>query len=160
MSVRIEEAADADIEAAAELLHTLFTQEAEFAPDREKQLRALRMLAAEPAAGRLFVAREHGKVIGMASLQFDISTALGGRAAWVEDVIVDARHRGRGVGKLLFQHMIAFAHREGLLRLTLLTDGGNLDAQRFYARFGFVRSGMLPMRLVLNASGVSEAGRR
>jgi hypothetical protein len=46
------------------------------------------------------------------------------------------------------------------LRLTLLTDGGNLDAQRFYARFGFVRSGMLPMRLVLNASGVSEAGRR
>ena len=150
MSVRVEPAVAADLEAIAGLLHALFTQEAEFSPDRDKQLRALAMLLAQPAAGRLFVAREAGRVIGMASLQFEISTALGGRAAWVEDVIVDAAQRGRGVGKLLFQHLIAFARSEGLLRLSLLTDHDNQDAQGLYTRFGFVRSSMIPMRLVLD----------
>ena len=150
MSVRVENAADSDLESVADLLHALFTQEAEFRPDRDKQLRALRMFLDEPVAGRLFVAREGDRVIGMASLQFEISTALGGRAAWVEDVIVDAAHRGRGVGALLFEHIVAFARDEGLLRLSLLTDNDNVVAQNMYTRFGFVRSGMLPMRLILD----------
>jgi ribosomal protein S18 acetylase RimI-like enzyme len=150
MSVRIENATGADLDAIAALLHALFTQESEFTPDRDRQLRALRMLFDEPSAGRLFVARENDLVIGMASLQFEISTALGGRAAWVEDVIVDVAHRGRGVGTLLFEHLVVFARRKGLLRLSLLTDSDNVTAQRLYTRFGFARSSMLPMRLVLD----------
>ena len=152
MNVWVGDAVAADLEAVAGLLHALFTQEAEFTPDREKQLRGLRMLFDEPASGRLFVARDmdmHDRVIGMASLQFEISTALGGRAAWVEDVIVDSAHRGRGVGARLFGHLIAFARSEGLLRLSLLTDHDNATAQGLYSGFGFVRSTMIPMRLVL-----------
>jgi GNAT superfamily N-acetyltransferase len=151
MSARIGDATAADIPAIADLLHALFTQEAEFSPDRDKQLRALGMLMADPSAGRLFVARENGAVIGMASLQFEISTALGGRTAWIEDVIVAADHRGRGVGKLLFGHLVDFARLEGLLRLSLLTDLDNRNAQHFYARFGFVRSNMVPLRLALDS---------
>jgi GNAT superfamily N-acetyltransferase len=150
MNLRVEDALASDIEAIADLLHALFTQEAEFTPDRDRQLRALRMFMADPSDGHLFVARENGAIIGMASLQFEISTALGGRAAWVEDVIVNSAHRGRGVGKRLFEHLIAFAHSEGLLRLSLLTDHDNHTAQGFYARFGFARSPMLPMRLILD----------
>ena len=101
MKFCIEDAAAADLEALAGLLHELFTQETEFSPDRDKQLRALAMFIDEPSLGRLFVARDlaHGPIIGMASLQFEISTALGGRAARVEDVVVTASQRGRGIGK-------------------------------------------------------------
>ena len=152
MKFCIEDAAAADLEALAGLLHELFTQETEFSPDRDKQLRALAMFIDEPSLGRLFVARDLalGRIIGMASLQFEISTALGGRAARVEDVVVTASQRGRGIGKQLLQHLIAFARDEGLLRLSLLTDHDNLTAQGLYARFGFIRSPMIPMRLVLD----------
>lgn len=149
MSVVIDPAAPSDIDAIAGLLHELFTQEAEFEPDRDRQVRALTMMLAEPAAARVFVARDGGEVVGMASLQFDISTALGGRAAWVEDVIVRADRRGEGIGKMLFEHLIGFARGQGIVRLSLLTDADNATAQRFYARFGFSRSAMLPMRLKL-----------
>ncbi len=156
--VVVDDAAVADLDAIAGLLHALFTQEAEFTPDREKQLRALGLFMADPAVGRLFVARENGALIGMASLQFEVSTALGGRAAWVEDVIVTEAHRGRGVGTLLFAHLIASAQREGLVRLSLLTDHDNHVAQGFYAKMGFATSPMITMRLVLDSATTRRGG--
>jgi len=51
MKFCIEDAAAADLEALAGLLHELFTQETEFSPDRDKQLRALAMFIDEPSLG-------------------------------------------------------------------------------------------------------------
>lgn len=99
--------------------------------------------------GRIFVARERGRVVAMASLLYTVSTAEGGRAALFEDLVVLPECRGRGIGASLLRHVVEHARSEGLTRLTLLTDRDNERAQALYRKVGFVDSTMKPMRLKL-----------
>jgi GNAT superfamily N-acetyltransferase len=145
----IEPATPDDLPQLCGLLALLFAQEAEFAPDALKQESALRALLAAPELGRILVLRENDRIVAMASLLFGISTAEGGRAAWLEDVVVAPDRRASGVGSALLEGVIAAARQLGCLRLTLLTDATNTGAQRFYARAGFVPSRMIAMRLKL-----------
>jgi hypothetical protein len=66
----------------------LFTLESDFKPDREKQLRGLRLILDNPTMGRLFVLRDEGKVLGMANALITVSTAEGARVLLLEDVVV------------------------------------------------------------------------
>jgi GNAT superfamily N-acetyltransferase len=145
----VEPATDGDIPALCELLALLFAQEAEFAPDASAQRRGLAGIIGDPRIGSILVAREDGAAVGMVNLLFTVSTALGERVALLEDMVVAPAARGRGVGAELLAHAIAHARARGCRRITLLTDGANEAAQRFYARHGFAASGMLPMRLAL-----------
>jgi len=131
------------------LLGLLFSEEAEFTPDPAKQAPALGMLVPESTAGAVFVAREGGHAVAMASLIYTVSTAEGGRAALFEDLIVHPAHRGRGVATALVRFVIEEARRRGILRLTLLTDMQNGHAQALYRKLGFADSSMKPMRLNL-----------
>jgi GNAT superfamily N-acetyltransferase len=139
----------ADIPALATLLATLFAQEAEFTPDLDAHRRGLANIIGRPELGAILVARDQGAVVGMVNLLFTMSTALGARVALLEDMVVAPPARGRGVGAALLAQAIAHARAQGCRRITLLTDGVNEAAQRFYARHGFTASGMLPMRLAL-----------
>ena len=130
-----------------ELLGQLFEQEAEFNADASKQEAALKMILADPKAGRLFVARDGPKVVAMASLLYTVSTAEGGKAALFEDLVVRSDYRKQGIGARLLEYVIEQARAEGVLRLTLLTDMQNEQAQALYRRLGFVGSPMKPMRL-------------
>lgn len=138
-----------DIPQLCELLAMLFGQEAEFVPDCAKQAAGLREIIMHPEIGHILILREGDAVIAMVNLLFTVSTALGGRVALLEDVIVHPAHRGDGWGSRLLQAAVAFARSAGCRRITLLTDHDNDTAQRFYQRHGFEPSAMLPMRLVL-----------
>lgn len=142
-------ATEADIQTLCELLGILFAQEAEFYPDAKRQAAGLRAILGRPDVGQVLVLREATAVLGMVSLLFVPSTALGGRAALLEDMVVRPDARGRGAGSLLLRAAVAFARSAGCLRITLLTDADNAAAQRFYARHGFGQSAMIPMRLPL-----------
>jgi len=85
----------------------------------------------------------------MVTILFTVSTAEGDRAAWLEDMVVHPDCRGRGIGRRLLNHALAEAKMAGCTRITLLTDGENHRAMRFYSRAGFVRSAMTPFRLNL-----------
>ena len=137
----------ADLPQLVGLLTILFTHEAELAPDPAKQETALQLILAQPDQGRIFCAREGALVLGMVSLLFTISTAEGGRSAWLEDMVVHPEHRNQGVGERLIQHALQNAKTLGCTRITLLTDGINTGAMRFYERAGFTRSQMVPYRL-------------
>jgi GNAT superfamily N-acetyltransferase len=147
MTIRTAPAAEKDLAQMVQLLGTLFAQEAEFSADPTKQEAALRMILADPKAGRLYVAKDGAKVVAMASLLFTVSTAEGGRAALFEDLVVHEDYRNRGIGAQLLQYVIDQARAEGVLRLTLLTDMQNEQAQALYRRLGFAGSPMKPMRL-------------
>jgi ribosomal protein S18 acetylase RimI-like enzyme len=62
---------------------------------------------------------------------------------------VEAEKRGDGLGSRLVGAAVEFARLEGFKRITLLTDGTNEGAIRFYERQGFVRSGMSVLRVWL-----------
>lgn len=148
-SLVVELATTADIPALTGLLAALFAQEAEFAPDRIAQLRGLSAILDDPQMGEILVARHHGAIVGMVSLLYTVSTALGARVALLEDMVVTPAARGAGVGSRLLQAAIDHASAVGCKRITLLTDQSNETAQRFYAKYGFSISGMVPLRLHL-----------
>ena len=88
----------------------------------------------------------------MASLLYTISTAEGGKAALFEDFIVQPEYRRQGIGTRLLEYVIQQARAEGVLRITLLTDLKNDNAQDLYRKLGFVNSSMQAMRLKLQKS--------
>jgi len=153
MSVRFDAAAAKDLPQLVELLGQLFEQEAEFTPNAAKQEAALKLIFADPKVGKLYVARDGGKVVAMASLLYTVSTAEGGKAALFEDLVVRPEYRKQGIGAQLLEHVIAQARAEGVLRMTLLTDMQNERAQVLYRKLGFVGSPMKPMRLKLKPRG-------
>ena len=63
------------------LLTILFSEESEFTPDYEKQTRALEKILSDESVGTIYVARDGGQVVAMASLLYTVSTAEGGTAA-------------------------------------------------------------------------------
>ena len=145
----LDAANEADIPALCELLACLFAQESEFSPDAVAQRKGLHLLLRQPEAGAILVARAGSQVVAMVNLLFTISTALGARVAILEDMVVAPAARRAGIGSALLQHAIDYSQSMGIERLTLLTDGNNHGAQRFYQRHGFAGSTMVPMRLGL-----------
>ncbi len=145
----IETATTTDIPALSELLSELFSQELEFAPDNTAQSSGLLKIIESPDIGIILLARRNGQVVGMLTMLFTISTALGAPVVLLEDMIVTAACRGERVGSQLLSEAISLASRRGCKRITVLTDGVNLAAQQFYATQGFVASSMKPMRLFL-----------
>lgn len=139
-------AEERDLDAMVELLRHLFEQEVEFCPDAKRQRVALTQLVTSPELGSILVAKEAGRCIGMVSLLFTISTAEGGSAAWLEDMVVLPEYRGVGVGGKLLDAAIEDCRQRGIHRITLLTDHANDGAQRFYRQHGFTPSPMLPFR--------------
>jgi GNAT superfamily N-acetyltransferase len=145
----IEQASESDIPELCKLLRILFKQELEFKPDTEAQRKALTIIIKNPETGTILVTRESGKILGMVSLLFTVSTAIGNEVALLEDLVVLPEARGKGIGSNLLSGAIAFAKSKGCRRITLLTDCDNRLARQLYAKHGFSNSSMVPMRLSL-----------
>ncbi|HQT25356.1 MAG TPA: GNAT family N-acetyltransferase [Burkholderiales bacterium] len=143
----IAEAALEDIPALCRLLEILFLQEADFHPDPAKQAEGLRQIIGRPDAGTILVYREP-EIAGMVNLLYTVSTACGGKVAMLDDMIVSPEKRGRRIGSMLLDAAVSKAKSAGCLRITLLTERGNLDAMRFYKRHGFISSNMIPLRIL------------
>src|ERR1700724_4837826 len=145
--VVIEPATEADLDELSERLGGLFAQEGDLRPDKEKQLRGLRLIFEQPSRGRVFVLRRDGAIVGMINLLFTISTAEGGFVVLLEDLVIHKQFQAHGYGAKLLQHAIDFAKQKNFLRITLLTDRPELRSQVLFRRFGFHDSSMMPMRL-------------
>ena len=138
-----------DIPHLCKLLGFLFAQEVEFSVDLVAQAEGLRQIIEQTATGQILVLQEGSNRIGMVILLYTISTALGGRVAILEDMIVHPAHRGRGAGSILLQAAIDTARTNHCRRITLLTDSTNDIAHSFYSQHGFTPSHMQPFRLLL-----------
>ena len=88
-NVIVEEAKTGDVEYLVDLLSLLFSKEAEFVPNRLLQTQGITRILENKQVGKIFVLREEKRVIGMVSLLWSISTALGGSVALLEDMVID-----------------------------------------------------------------------
>ena len=85
----------------------------------------------------LYIAREEQEVLGMLSLVlFTIPTGI---RAWVEDVVVDEKDRGKGVGKALSEHALKEASRLGAKTVDLTSRPSRVAANQLYQRVGFAK---------------------
>ncbi|MEJ2158151.1 MAG: GNAT family N-acetyltransferase [Desulfobacteraceae bacterium] len=87
-----------------------------------------------------------GKVVGMCSVQMLISTAMGGWSALVEDMVVEERCRGAGIGRQLMDAIVQWVRAHGGTRLQLLADRTNFSALDFYNRMGWRPTQLICLR--------------
>src|SRR5947208_14263910 len=92
--VVIEPATEADLDELSEMLGDLFAQEGDFRPDKEKQLRGLRLIFEQPSRGRVVVLRQSGAIVGMINLVFTIGPAEGGFGMLAEDLVILKSYHG------------------------------------------------------------------
>jgi GNAT superfamily N-acetyltransferase len=145
----IRKATKEDIPQLCTLLDYLFSLEEEFTPNTELQVKGLNAILDDSDIGQIYAAVEDDKIVGMVSLLYTISTALGSRVAVLEDMIVDPSYRKQGIGTKLIKYAQEDAKSNSCMRVTLLTDSENLKAQKFYRDCGFDLSPMLPFRKLL-----------
>lgn len=147
--MQIREAKVKDIPELCELLYYLFEQEEEFKPNSETQSEGLRKIITEKDVGVIVLAIDSNQIIGMVNILYTVSTALGGRVAMLEDMVVSPKVRGKGVGSRLMKYSLGLAKQKGCKRITLLTDHDNDGAHRFYQKHGFSRSSMVAFRKII-----------
>lgn len=87
-------------------------------------------------------------VVGIAIWFVSFSTWEGQHGIYLEDLFVEAEHRGRGVGRALLADLAGQATRRGYRRLEWSVLDWNEPARRFYRAIGAVeQTQWLPNRL-------------
>jgi|TARA_A100001011_G_C14122247_1_gene761759 GNAT superfamily N-acetyltransferase len=82
-----------------------------------------------------FIAVNNETIIGFASIH--IIEKLNRRSCLIEDVVVDKSERGKGVGKLLIEHLINFSKSKSCDKIILNSKESNIP---FYNKLGFVQN--------------------
>ena len=85
----------------------------------------------------MFVAKMGDDIVGLLTLAiFRVPTGI---RAWIEDVVVDERVRGQGIGETLNKEALMEARRRGAKTVDLTSRPSREAANRLYQRIGFVR---------------------
>ncbi len=85
----------------------------------------------------LLVAEEAGVARGFLIARRQGNKAFRQEELFVESLVVDAAHRGRGLGRALMDFLELEARRRGFASLALQVWEFNQAAQAFYARGGY-----------------------
>lgn len=83
----------------------------------------------------LYIYYKEGKAAGMLTLASYLAPT--GRKWWIEDVVVDERYRGCGIGKTLVEKAVAEVKQYGGGSLLLTSRPSREAANRLYQRAGF-----------------------
>jgi GNAT superfamily N-acetyltransferase len=95
------------------LLKQLLTSGGEVSEDWNDEPGTIRRILENPELGSILVADENGEIAGLTTLSFPFAIRCKGRYSCIEENIVDAKHRGKGVGSRLLKAAIAEAAAQG-----------------------------------------------
>ncbi|MBQ6367434.1 MAG: GNAT family N-acetyltransferase [Erysipelotrichaceae bacterium] len=99
----------------------------------------LETLLADPKRP-VFVAEEDGRVLGYCFgiheqiLNDNIRTPI--KTLYIDDLCVDERSRGKGIGRSLYNYAVDYARENGFYNVTLNVWECNESAKRFYESLG------------------------
>jgi GNAT superfamily N-acetyltransferase len=99
------------------------------------QVLARSLFGTDPLA-RVFVAEKDGSVVGMALWFLTYSTWTGKPGLYLEDLIVEAGHRGEGIGQALMAALRERAVELGCARMEWSVLDWNEPAIHFYRSLG------------------------
>lgn len=120
-------------ETLVDALARLIPQLAPASPPPHRQ--RLQSIVDAPATTLLVARDSEGAIVGTLTLVvLALPTAV---RAWIEDVVVDAAARGRGVGEALTRHALHLATARGATTIDLTTSPSRTAANRLYQRLGF-----------------------
>ncbi len=145
MSVTIRPAVESDIPRLEALLYQVHGLHAEGRPDlfipgcKKYTADQLRGLLSDPENTPIFAAILDGVPVGYCFCIKQVQTAASMQkiaTLYVDDLCVDQTMRGRGIGKALYDHAVAYAREQGYYNLTLNVWACNPSAMAFYQKCG------------------------
>jgi ribosomal protein S18 acetylase RimI-like enzyme len=141
----IRRATTEDIPSLLPMLQLLFSIEEDFIFDAEKQQKGLALLMQQRSSA-VFLAGNDEQIVGMVTGQLIISTAEGGPALLIEDLVVSPEHRNQKIARSLLQALGDWAEGGGAHRMQLLADCNNKEALSFYAKCGWNQTKLICLR--------------
>jgi GNAT superfamily N-acetyltransferase len=135
-TVEVRPAIEGELAAVTDLLvaqlreHRVETPEAKLAD-------SLKQVLHHPERGRILVAVERGRPVGMAAVSFVWPLEHGGRSSWLEELYVEPVARGRGIGTRLLEAALRVAAEAGAVAVDLEVDADHQRVAGLYARHGF-----------------------
>ena len=133
-SIVIRKADSGDINQMIGLLEELFSIEEDFIFNEAAQRHGLSMMLSDNQNRCIMVVASGKQVMGMCSAQLLVSTAKGGMAALIEDMVVAKSYRRKGMGTKLLLSIEKWALEKGAKRIQLLADKNNVNALDFYKK--------------------------
>ncbi|AXT60352.1 GNAT family N-acetyltransferase [Aquimarina sp. AD10] len=107
-------------------------------PLPEQYLEAFRAIDIDPQQELIVVENQNAEVIGTLQLTFiRYLTYQGGIRAQIEAVRIRKDQRDKGIGKKMFEWVIARAKQKGAHLLQLTSDKKRPEAIHFYKKLGF-----------------------
>jgi ribosomal protein S18 acetylase RimI-like enzyme len=109
-------------------------------PDQQLDVAALEKLfgRALNSDSQVYLCAINGtKVVGFASLTIKNNLWRAANLRHIDELIVDEKHRGSGLGTQLLQEIIEHARRRGCVRVELDSSFHRKMAHAFYERNGF-----------------------
>lgn len=89
----------------------------------------------EIKSDKFFVYKEHGKIIGTASLVIDV-----GNVAEIRDMMIKAEYRNKGYGRKILDEIIKIAIRQRVRKIYAVIFP---ELENMYKSFGFGKEGIL-----------------
>jgi GNAT superfamily N-acetyltransferase len=140
MNVEIREVLETDLPQLLPLYGQLGMDSGEVLPLAEAH-RLYRRIKSYPDY-RIYCAQWNGALVGVfALLVMDNLGHMGRPSAILEDVVVDRRWRGCGIGRQMIAWALERCNKKDCYKLSLSSDRRRKEAHGFYERLGFKRHG-------------------
>jgi len=98
---------------------------------------ALDKLLRSRSLGRVWIMYAGARPAGYAVLTYNFDLEFGGIEGLVTDLFVDARYRGRGLGRRALDVVDNYCRARGIGMVELQVENENVEAQAFYRKLGF-----------------------
>lgn len=143
MKLNITEArSDTDYHNAFPLILQLF-------PWLDMQTYAQRVFVARATGYRMFIAKLDDNIVGVIGMMPN-HNIHDGFVTYIEHVVVDEAHRGKGYGKELLIFAEERALEEGCMLVELDVDDDNQKAEDLYIKSGYKKSGSYYYKKISN----------
>ena len=152
MTLIFRNAEPSDIELLLVMMRELYLNDG-IAFNEQRSRRATLQLMDEPRAGTIRVIEVGEAVAGYMVLTFGFSLEHGGWHGFIDELFVNAPHRGAGLGTAAVRHLEFECARLGMTALLLEADLANEKTTRLYQRLGFREHSRRLMMLPVAASG-------
>jgi GNAT superfamily N-acetyltransferase len=138
ISISIARATLSDLESLLPLMRHMQRDDPWTEPFHEPAVRAtLADLLQNPIYGVIYLVRQESASIGYVVICFDYSLEYRGKGAWIDELFVEAAHRGKGIGTQLLDLAVTASREHNAKFLHLEVTHGN-PAIELYRRRGFL----------------------
>ncbi|HEV2860535.1 MAG TPA: GNAT family N-acetyltransferase [Pyrinomonadaceae bacterium] len=136
MDVTFVPAGAADAERLIEFMREFYEFE-HLAFDEPSARSALLEILTDDSLGRVWLIQADGGPAGYVVLTFGFSLEFHGRDAFLDELYIVERHRGRGIGKRAIEFVEVTCRALGVKALRLEVERANVNARAVYHKSGF-----------------------